>query len=165
MSSVPSHKPRFLSANTLLLPLKPTALRSSYAISPFCTNELCHSRSRLRIKYGVTKYDQVGENRKIKANCFAFIGLEPKRSERSVAVKERAISDTSGNIIKEITYDTYGNILTDSNPSFQVPFGFAGGLLDKDTGLTRFGYRDYDAYTGKWSAKDPIDFSGGDTNL
>ncbi len=46
-----------------------------------------------------------------------------------------------------------------------MPFGFTGGLLDRDTGLTRFGYRDYDSYTGKWTAKDPIDFSGGDTNL
>ncbi|MEJ2437343.1 MAG: RHS repeat-associated core domain-containing protein, partial [Sulfurovaceae bacterium] len=36
---------------------------------------------------------------------------------------------------------------------------------DTDTKLTRFGYRDYDAYTGKWTAKDPIDFAGGDTNL
>jgi len=31
--------------------------------------------------------------------------------------------------------------------------------------LTRFGYRDYDASTGKWTAKDPIGFDGGDTNL
>ena len=38
-------------------------------------------------------------------------------------------------------------------------------VIDKDTGLTRFGYRDYDSYTGKWTAKDPIDFSGGDSNL
>jgi len=77
----------------------------------------------------------------------------------------RAISDTSHNIVKEITYDTYGNILTDSNPSFTIPFGFAGGLYDADTKLIRFGYRDYDAYTGKWTAKDPIGFSGGDSNL
>jgi RHS repeat-associated protein len=77
----------------------------------------------------------------------------------------RAISDTDGTIIKEITYDTYGNILTDSNTSFKVPFGFAGGLYDADTGLTRFGYRDYDAATGKWTAKDPIGFAGGDSNL
>jgi len=77
----------------------------------------------------------------------------------------RAISDTSHNIVKEITYDTYGNMLTDSNPSFTIPFGFAGGLYDADTKLTRFGYRDYDAYTGKWTAKDPIGFSGGDSNL
>jgi RHS repeat-associated protein len=77
----------------------------------------------------------------------------------------RAISDTSHNIIKEITYDTYGNILSDSNPAFKIPFGFAGGFYDNDTKLTRFGYRDYDAYTGKWMAKDPIDFGGGDSNL
>ena len=49
--------------------------------------------------------------------------------------------------------------------SFTIPFGFAGGLYDVDTKLTRFGYRDYDAYTGKWTAKDPIGFSGGDSNL
>ena len=44
-------------------------------------------------------------------------------------------------------------------------FGFAGGLYDTDTKLTRFGYRDYDAYVGKWTAKDPIGFQGGDSNL
>jgi len=77
----------------------------------------------------------------------------------------KAVSDTNGSIIKEITYDTFGNILTDSNPSFKVPFGFAGGLYDSDTKLTRFGYRDYDAYTGKWTAKDSIGFDGGDSNL
>ena len=69
------------------------------------------------------------------------------------------------NIIKEITYDTFGNIRSDSNPSFKVPFGFAGGLYDQDTKLTRFGYREYDTYTGKWTAKDPIGFAGGDSNL
>jgi len=76
-----------------------------------------------------------------------------------------AVSDASHNIVKEIVYDTYGNILNDSNPSFKVPFGFAGGLYDAETKLTRFGYRDYDAYTGKWTAKDPIGFDGGDSNL
>jgi len=77
----------------------------------------------------------------------------------------RAITDSSHTVVKEIVYDTYGNILTDSNPSFKVPFGFAGGLHDVDTKLTRFGYRDYDAYIGKWTAKDPIGFAGGDSNL
>jgi len=77
----------------------------------------------------------------------------------------RAVSDGFHNIIKEIVYDTYGNILSDSNSSLKVPFGFASGLYDRDTKLTRFGYRDYDAYTGKWTAKDPIDFGGGDSNL
>lgn len=46
-----------------------------------------------------------------------------------------------------------------------MPFGFAGGLHDRDTGLVRFGYRDYDPDTGRWTAKDPILFAGGDTDL
>jgi RHS repeat-associated protein len=46
-----------------------------------------------------------------------------------------------------------------------IPFGFAGGLVDGDTGLVRFGARDYDPQTGRWTAKDPILFGGGDTNL
>jgi RHS repeat-associated protein len=77
----------------------------------------------------------------------------------------RAVSDSKHNIIKEVVYDTFGNILSDSNEAFKVPFRFAGGLYDADTQLTRFGYRDYDTFTGKWTAKDPIGFDGGDSNL
>ena len=38
-------------------------------------------------------------------------------------------------------------------------------MYDADTKLTHFGYREYDAFTGKWTAKDPILFEGGDSNL
>ncbi|OPY76594.1 MAG: tRNA nuclease WapA precursor [Syntrophorhabdus sp. PtaU1.Bin050] len=77
----------------------------------------------------------------------------------------RAASDTSGNIEKRIDYDTYGSIINDTNSAINIPFGFAGGLHDRDTGLVRFGARDYDPTLGRWTAKDPIDFAGGDTNL
>ena len=77
----------------------------------------------------------------------------------------KVVTDTTGNVVKRIDYDSFGNVLSDSNPIFTVPFGFAGGLQDKDTGLVRFGLRDYDPAIGKWTAKDPIDFAGGDTNL
>lgn len=46
-----------------------------------------------------------------------------------------------------------------------LPFGFAGGLYDADTGLVRFGARDYDPSMGRWMSKDPILFDGGQTNL
>jgi RHS repeat-associated protein len=68
-------------------------------------------------------------------------------------------------MVKRIDYDSFGNIINDSNPAFTIPFGFAGGLHDRDTGLVRFGYRDYIPEIGKWTAKDPIFFAGGDTNL
>jgi RHS repeat-associated protein len=74
-------------------------------------------------------------------------------------------SDASGNVIKRVDYDSFGNIINDTNPSFDIPFAFAGGLHDRDTGLVRFGFRDYDPDIGRWTAKDPILFAGGDTDL
>jgi RHS repeat-associated protein len=77
----------------------------------------------------------------------------------------RLVVDTAtGAIAQRIDYDEFGQILLDSNPGFQ-PFGFAGGLYDQHTGLTRFGARDYDPFTGRWTSKDPIRFAGGDLNL
>jgi len=67
----------------------------------------------------------------------------------------RAVTDSTGAIVKRIDYDSFGKILSDSNPSFTVPLSFAGGLHDRDTGLVRFGARDYDPAIGKWTAKDP----------
>jgi len=74
------------------------------------------------------------------------------------------VNASSGQIVERIDYDEFGNVINDTNPGFQL-FGFAGGLYDQDTKLVRFGDRDYDASIGRWTAKDPIRFGGGDTNL
>lgn len=68
-------------------------------------------------------------------------------------------------MVKLLTYDSFGNIIDDTNPAFSVPFGFAGGLYDADTDLVRFGYRDDNPDIGRWTAKDPIFFADGNTDL
>jgi RHS repeat-associated protein len=75
-----------------------------------------------------------------------------------------AVNVSNGQIAQRMDYDEFGNVLTDTNPGFQ-PFGFAGGIYDLDTKLVRFGARDYDPFTGRWTSKDPLLFRGGSANL
>lgn len=82
------------------------------------------------------------------------------------------IDVTDGTIWMSAKYDAWGNAhsLTIDGASAElsewpIPFGFAGGLYDSATGLVRFGARDYDPSVGRWTAKDPILFNGGQTNL
>ena len=70
------------------------------------------------------------------------------------------IDVATGAVVQELAYDAWGHVVLDTNPGLQ-PFGFAGGLYEAGTGLVRFGARDYDAETGRWTAKDPIRFDGG----
>ena len=70
----------------------------------------------------------------------------------------------TGQVMQALRYSPWGRVIGDTDPGFQ-PFGYAGGLYDRDTGLVHFGARDYDPYTGRWTAKDPILFKGGETSL
>ena len=74
------------------------------------------------------------------------------------------VNTSTGAIAQRIDYDAFGRITQNTSPGFQ-PFAFAGGLYDADTGLVRLGARDYDASIGRWTAKDPTGFRGGDANL
>ncbi|HMA95939.1 MAG TPA: RHS repeat-associated core domain-containing protein, partial [Polyangiaceae bacterium] len=68
--------------------------------------------------------------------------------------------------LMETRYSAFGvPTLINTGTLSAIPFGFAGGLYDADTGLVRFGARDYDPRFGRWTSKDPILFDGGQTNL
>ena len=79
------------------------------------------------------------------------------------------VNTSTGAVVRRMEYDVFGQVQDDPGSGIEhggwIPFGFAGGLYDPDTGLVRFGARDYDPETGRWTAKDPIGFAGGDTNL
>ncbi len=78
----------------------------------------------------------------------------------------RLVVDTAtGAVVQRIDYDEFGRVLPGYPTSGFQPFGFAGGLYDDQTGLVRFGARDYDPEIGRWTAKDPVGFRGGDADL
>lgn len=74
------------------------------------------------------------------------------------------VDGETGEAVQRREYDAFGVVRSETAPHFQ-PFGFAGGLYDSDTGLVRFGARDYLPEAGRFTAPDPLGFAGGDTNL
>ena len=75
----------------------------------------------------------------------------------------RQLIDPAGLVAEKYEYDEWGKELSGPTPRKSL-FGFAGGVYDPDTGLVRFGARDYDPAVGRWTTKDPSRFWGG-TNL
>ena len=71
----------------------------------------------------------------------------------------RVVVDSSGIVVKRLEYDAYG-VETDLDPGFFEPIGFAGGLRDPITRLVRFGLRDYEPASGRFTARDPAGFAG-----
>jgi RHS repeat-associated protein len=73
------------------------------------------------------------------------------------------VNVATGAVAQESASDEFGRVTVDSNPGFQ-PFGFAGGIYQREAELVNFGARNYDPTTGRWTSRDPTGFSDG-TNL
>ncbi len=77
----------------------------------------------------------------------------------------RLLTLPDGRVFKRLEYDSFGNILDEAPGEPHFPLGFAGGLHDPYSGLTRFGFRDYAPEQGRFTAKDPLGDTGGNHDL
>src|SRR5690554_2802257 len=74
-------------------------------------------------------------------------------------------ADDVSDVLFRAEYTAFGEMTVLEGDVEAVPFGFAGGLFDAETGLVRFGARDYDPVVGRWTAKDPLRFRGSRMSL
>jgi RHS repeat-associated protein len=74
----------------------------------------------------------------------------------------RVVTDAGGAVVKTFSTNAFG--VRDKGAetgTFELALGFAGGIEDPVTGLVRFGLRDYEPVTGRFTARDPILHEGG----
>jgi RHS repeat-associated protein len=68
-------------------------------------------------------------------------------------------------VANHIQYDSFGNIIHESDDGVTHRFGFTARPFDPQSGLQNNLNRWYDAVTGQWMSQDPIGFAAGDDNL
>src|SRR3989338_1074536 len=75
------------------------------------------------------------------------------------------ITNSLGNIIQSIRYNSFGNITAISNPLLIQPYAYTGREYDIESGFYYLRNRYYDPRTGRFITKDPIGFNGGGVNF
>ena len=71
----------------------------------------------------------------------------------------RLIVDTStGDVVKRMDYDEFGKLILETNFTFQQPFGFAGGVYDRDTGAREVRSQGLRRRDRAMDREDPIGF-------
>ncbi len=77
----------------------------------------------------------------------------------------RDVVSSSGTVLDHVVYDSFGNIVTETNASNGDRFKYAGMEYDPVTGQSYDRARLYDAAIGRFMGQDPKGFTAGDTNL
>jgi RHS repeat-associated protein len=77
----------------------------------------------------------------------------------------RDVIGNDGVVLDHLTYDSFGNILTQTNSSDAPRYTFTGREWDADAGLFYYRARWYDAGTGCFISDDPLEFVAGDANI
>jgi RHS repeat-associated protein len=77
----------------------------------------------------------------------------------------RNLVDSSGAIQDTITYDGWGNVVSETNTSYGDRYKWTGREFDAETGLQYSRARVLDLKAGRWTTQDPSRFAAGDDNL
>jgi RHS repeat-associated protein len=75
------------------------------------------------------------------------------------------LTDASGNVVDKRTFDSFGNLLEQTNPLVAFRYGYTGREFDAESGLYFYRARYYDPGIGRFISVDPMSFEAGDTNL
>jgi len=77
----------------------------------------------------------------------------------------RDLVNNGGQVVNHIKYDSYGNVISESNPALDTRYKYTGREFDAETGLQYNRARYYDAAIGRFISEDPIGFEAGDVNI
>jgi RHS repeat-associated protein len=83
-------------------------------------------------------------------------------SDRLGSVRQLVTPD--GTVLDALTYDSYGNILDETNPENGDRFKYTGREYDPILGMYYYRARYYAPGIGSFTSEDPLGFAGGDTN-
>jgi RHS repeat-associated protein len=77
----------------------------------------------------------------------------------------RDLVDSTGTVQNHLTYSSFGEITSETNPAVDHRFSYTGREFDEETGQYFYRARYYDAAVGRFIGEDPIGFAAGDPNL
>jgi RHS repeat-associated protein len=75
------------------------------------------------------------------------------------------LTDAQGVVVDKRTFDSFGRVLSETNPSMSFRYGYTGRERDLESGLDYYRARYYDPNVGRFISVDPMGFGAGDTNL
>jgi RHS repeat-associated protein len=77
----------------------------------------------------------------------------------------RDLVDSTGAVVNHLKYDSYGNVIAETNVAVESRYLFTGREFDDEIDLYYYRARYYDAATGRFVGEDPIGFLSGQSNF
>nr|WP_241681876.1 RHS repeat-associated core domain-containing protein [Cyanobacterium aponinum] len=77
----------------------------------------------------------------------------------------RDLLDNTGDVVNHLTYDSYGNVVSETNSTVDSRYSFTGREWDEEIELYYYRARYYSGETGRFISVDPISFDSDTYNL